>query len=247
MLHGCAQDAERFAASTRMHERTEAHGCWVLYPEQSVDANRGRCWNWFEPEHQRRGAGEPAIVAGMVRKIVRQHCLDARRVFVAGLSAGGAMAVILGRTCPDIFRGVGVCAGMPYAAARTATTAVMAMRGRHRSETAADDAARVPARAVRTLVIHGERDRTVVPKNAEAIVAMALDTFGPTTAEHEEGVSGGRAVRRVRYRTASGSIAVEHWTVAGAGHAWSGGAPGVFSDPLGPDASEVLLQFFLAP
>lgn len=242
MLHGCAQDAKGFAATTRMSQHADACGCWVLYPEQSSTAHRTRCWHWFEPEHQHRGAGEPAIIAGMVRKIVRQHRLDGRRVFVAGLSAGGALAVILGRTYPDLFRAVGVCAGMPYAAARTSTTALLAMRGRHRPPI---DIADMSVKPVRTIVFHGDRDRTVVLQNAEAIVSTAVGAFGPTTMEHEEGIAGGRTYRRVRYRLDTGIVVVESWTLHGVAHAWSGGAPGAYSDPLGPDVSAALMNFFL--
>lgn len=245
MLHGCAQDAERFAATTHLHTEAEAYGCWVLYPEQSVGANRHRCWNWFDPAHQQRGAGEPALLAGLVRKLIRIHRLDAGRVFVAGLSAGGALAVVLGRTYPDLFRGVGSCAGMPYASARTATTAVLAMRGRHRPAHETDAATGAAARPVRTVVIHGERDRIVVPRNADALVAQALQPFGATAADSESGVSGGRAFTCIRHRAAEGCVVVEQWKIESAGHVWPGGAAGAFSDPLGPDASAILLRFFL--
>jgi poly(hydroxyalkanoate) depolymerase family esterase len=245
MLHGCAQDAGRFAATTRMQQEAEGQGCWVLYPEQSVRTNRHHCWNWFDPAHQQRGSGEPAIVAGMVRKLIRVHGLDSSRVFVAGLSAGGAMAVVLGRTYPELFRGVGACAGMPYAAARTATTAMLAMRGRHRPAYGTDAATGAAARPVRTVVIHGGRDRIVVPQNADALVAQALKPFGETTADSESGTSNQRAFTRIRHRTADGCTVVEQWMIAGLGHAWSGGASGAFSEPLGPDASAILLRFFL--
>jgi len=241
MLHGCAQDAEHFAATTRMAAEAETYGCWVLYPEQSISANRHRCWNWFDPAHQERGAGEPAIVAGLVRKLVRVHRLDARRIFVAGLSAGAALAVVLGRTYPELFRGIGACAGMPYASARTATTAVLAMRGRHRPAHEAGAA----ARPVRTVVIHGDRDRTVVPRNADALVAQALQPFGETAVDSESGIASGRTFTRMRHRTADGCVVVEQWKIQEAGHAWPGGAAGAFSDPLGPDASTIMLRFFL--
>ncbi|WP_313913123.1 PHB depolymerase family esterase [Tahibacter sp.] len=245
MLHGCAQGAEGFVATTRMPAEAEAYGCWVLYPEQSVSANRHRCWNWFDPAHQQRGAGEPAILAGLVKKMIRVHGLDAGRVFVAGLSAGGALAVVLGRTYPDLFRGVGACAGMPYASARTATTAVLAMRGRHRPAHETDDATGAASQPVRTVVIHGERDRTVVPRNADALVTQALQPFGVTAADSESGISSGRAFTCIRHRTADGCVVVEQWKISGAGHAWPGGGAGAFSDSLGPDASAILLRFFL--
>jgi poly(hydroxyalkanoate) depolymerase family esterase len=245
MLHGCGQDAEQFACVTRMAERAGAYGAWVLFPEQLRSANRHACWNWFEPAHQGRGAGEPAILAGLMRKLVRLHHLDPHRVFVAGLSAGAAMAVILGRTYPDLVAAVGSVAGMPYGAARTAATALLAMRGRHRSDSGLEAALGLPGRPVRTLVLQGDRDRVVVPKNAARIAAAALAGCGPTIAEQETGTVGGRSVTRVRHRSAEGTVAVEQWTVHGAGHVWVGGGPGAFSDPRGPDASEALLVFFL--
>lgn len=247
MLHGCTQDAAGFARITRMASLAGAQGCWVLFPEQSAEVNRGRCWQWFEPGHQQRGAGEPAILAGMVRKLVREHQLDGQRVFVAGLSAGGAMAVILGRVYPDLFKAVGVCAGMPHGSARNAATAMLAMRGRHGVAGGPDRAGGSPGKPVRTIVVHGDRDRTVSPRNATAIVDAALDAFGPTTDEQEAGTAGGRNVIRVRYRTESGLVAAEAWTIHGAGHVWCGGAPGTFSDPRGPDVSAVMLRFFLKP
>lgn len=247
LLHGCAQDAVAFVESTRMLPQAEAAGCWVLAPEQTDRANRLRCWNWFEPAHQQRGAGEPSILAGLARKMVREHQLDSRRVFVAGISAGGAMAVVLARTYPDLFSAVGVYAGMPYGVARTAATAVAAMQGRHRSAIDAALAAGQEARPVRTLVFQGDRDKTVVPCNADAIVADALAAFGPLPAVHEQGTAGGRSFERIRHRLPGGVVAVEQWTVHGAGHVWSGGTASKGSETAGPDASAVMLDFFLQP
>lgn len=247
MLHGCSQDAEHFAAATRMASHADALGCWLLFPQQSATAQRGRCWQWFERSQQQRGSGEPAILAGMVRKAVRMHGLDGRRVFVAGLSAGAAMAVILGRTYPDLFRGVGAYAGLPYAAARTAATALLAMRGRLPPGADDEDKLSASRRPVRTIVFQGDRDRVVAPRNADEIVSQALRGFGPTQIHHDEGTVANRDFQRVRHVTAAGQIAVEHWTLAGAGHAWSGGAAGTYSDTRGPDASAAMLRFFLNP
>lgn len=247
LLHGCSQDAAAFARATRMAEHAGAAGCWTLFPEQTERSNRACCWNWFEPDHQRRGAGEPAILAGLVRKVVREHQLDQRRVFVAGLSAGGAMAVVLGRTYPELFAAVGVYAGMPYGAARTATTALLAMRGRHRPVVGATDEHASSPRPMRTIVFQGDRDRTVVRRNTDAVTAQALAAFGATTTQHDTGAAGGRSYERVRHITPGGVVAVEHWTIRGAGHAWSGGAVGAFSDTTGPDASAAMMDFFLRP
>lgn len=245
MLHGCMQDAAAFAHSTRMAELAGAAGCWVLFPEQAEQANRARCWNWFEPEHQGRGAGEPAVLAGLVRKIVAAQGLDRQRVFVAGLSAGGAMAVVLGRTHPELFAAVGVCAGMPYGAARTAATALLAMRGRHKAAVDATSGEGFSHQPVRAIVFQGTHDRTVAPANADAIASQALTGFGTVSVEAEEGAAGGRAFLRVRHRSPDGRVAVEQWTVRGGGHAWPGGRPGRFSDAAGPDASAAMLGFFL--
>ncbi len=245
MLHGCGQSADQFAETTRMANRAAASGCWLVFPEQSDRSHAGRCWQWFEPEHQRRDAGEPAILAGLAKSIARRFKLDTKRLFVAGLSAGGAMAVVLGRTYPDVFRGVAAYAGMPYAAASSAASAMLAMRGR---TTVSSELRRHEPRSerpVRTIVFHGNRDRVVALRNADRVVAQALEPFGETNREVERGRSAGRAFERIRYVTSHGTVAVEQWTVAGGSHAWSGGAGGRFSDPSGPEASQAILDFFM--
>jgi len=117
MLHGCTQTPDDFATGTRMNILAEERGCFVAYPAQSQKANISKCWNWFKPSDQDRDQGEPAIIAGLVRELLRTYRLDPERVYVAGLSAGGAMPVILGRTYPDMFAAVGVHSGLPYAVA----------------------------------------------------------------------------------------------------------------------------------
>ncbi|TDR35815.1 poly(hydroxyalkanoate) depolymerase family esterase [Tahibacter aquaticus] len=245
LLHGCAQDAERFAACTRMDALAEQHGFCVLYPEQSVRAQRQRCWNWFDPQHQQRGSGEPSLIAGMARKLVRQHRLAPRRVYVAGFSAGGAMAVVLGETYAELFRAVGVYAGMPYQSAQGATSAFLAMRGRHGLAAKTTPSA-VPPRALPVIVVQGDRDRTVHPSNASIIVRDALARFAPLSAEPQEGTAAGRTFSLTRYRDSDGDCLVEHWTIHGGRHAWSGGGTGLFADPLGPDISSAMVEFFLA-
>lgn len=237
MLHGCKQDPDDFATGTRMNEWAERLGFLVVYPAQSARANGSNCWNWFDPPHQARGDGEPAILAGLVQDLAQHHAVDPKRVFVAGLSAGAAMAVILGQTYPEIFAGVGAHSGLPQGAARDVGSAFAAMKGTRQAP------ATEAAAGVRTIVFHGDRDRTVVASNGEAIVAQALPgehTAPPETAAAEAGAT------RTVYRDATGRAQVEHWVLHGAGHAWSGGdADGSFTSTKGPDASAEMVRFFL--
>ncbi|MCD9095409.1 PHB depolymerase family esterase [Luteimonas sp. A1P009] len=247
MLHGCTQTPADFAAGTRMNALADAHGVIVVYPAQTARDNGQKCWNWFRSEDQTRDAGEPAILAGIVDDVARNHRVDTRRVYVAGLSAGAAMAVILGRTYPDRFAAVGAHSGLPFAAATDVPGAFAAMQGRSkRPETRPEgDAQRVP-----TIVVHGTADHTVRPDNGSAIVADATagnTTVAPLRAE----LSGttkinGRECTHTAFVDAEGRVRVEHVLIAGAGHAWSGGDPsGSHTDAKGPDASALILAFCL--
>ncbi len=241
MLHGCTQNPGDFAAGTAMDAWAAHQGgqrfC-VLYPAQSQDANPQRCWNWFKHNHQERGRGEPALLASMTRAVVRDHGLDADRVYVAGLSAGGAMAAILGATYPDVFAAAGVHSGLVVGAARNVPQAMGAMRNGSESEGAA---LRVP-----TIVFHGDRDQTVHPRNGEQVLASALAE--PGTATVEQGTAPqGRRYTVSTHHGADGQVLAEHWLVHDAGHAWSGGqAEGSYTDVRGPDATAQMLRFFWA-
>jgi poly(hydroxyalkanoate) depolymerase family esterase len=254
MLHGCTQSPDDFAAGTRMNALADEHGLLVAYPAQSANANGSKCWNWFRPQDQARGAGEPALIAGITGEIVSQHRVDASRVYVAGLSAGAAMAVILGRTYPDLYAAVGAHSGLPYRAAHDVATAFTAMKGgsvtggRHDEPRATGPGRQGVARPTPTIVFHGDRDHTVKPSNSAAIAAqVSVDGKSPTLHSSQEGVaSGGRTYTRMVYHDASGKTVVEQWRVHGAGHAWMGGsAKGTDTDPQGPDASAEMLRFFL--
>ena len=245
MLHGCTQTAGDFAAGTGMNALAEARGFLVLYPEQTQAANRTRCWNWFKRGSQRRDTGEPAIIAGMTREIIARYGIDRRRVYVAGLSAGGAMAAVMGETYPDLYAAVGVHSGLAAGIAHDVPSAFAAMRGN--AGAAAPGTGRAGHRPV--IVFHGDRDTTVHPRNGEDIISASLQGHAASdgTRSVERGrVPGGHAYTRNIHRDASGRVVLEHWVVHGAGHAWSGGTPrGSYTDPRGPDAGRAMLEFFL--
>jgi len=241
MLHGCTQDPDDFARGTRMNALARAQGFLVLYPAQSQRANAQRCWNWFKHNHQARGKGEPAILAGLVRQVIATHGVDPARVYVAGLSAGGAMAAILGDAYPDLFAAVGVHSGLAAGAATDVPSAFAAMGG------AAPAARRSPKSGTTppTIVFHGDADTTVHVVNGERVLACAGVS---ARAQAQRGASAhGVPWSRRAWVDGQGAERAEQWTIHGAGHAWSGGDPsGSFTDPRGPDASAEMLRFFLA-
>ena len=244
MLHGCTQSPADFAAGTRMNTLAREHGFVVLYPAQTQRGNAQRCWNWFKTQHQQRDRGEPALLAALTQSIVARENIDPARVYVAGLSAGGAMADILGRCYPELFAAVGVHSGLPAGAASNLQSALAAMQGGPSNEVAAaHETGVVPP----VIVFHGDADATVHPRNGAALVSAALGS-GRTAPRVTEGRSAqGHAFTRSEYLARDGSVAVEHWRLHGAGHAWSGGSTqGSFTDPTGSDASAEMLRFFLA-
>lgn len=236
MLHGCTQSPDDFAAGTRMNAVAAEHDVLVAYPEQTSAHNGARCWNWFKPGDQRRGGGEVALLAAIVDDVSRDHAIDRRRVFVAGLSAGGAAAAGLAQAYPEIFAAVGVHSGLACGAARDLPTALTAMRKGARGTAA------VP---IPTIVFHGDADRTVAPANATHVLAGAIG--GLASQGIMQGVApGGATYTREVWHDASGRTRAESWRIEGAGHAWAGGSPaGSFTDPRGPDASRAMMRFFL--
>lgn len=235
MLHGCTQNPDDFVRGTGMNDVAEAHGLIVAYPAQTGAHNAQSCWNWFRPGDQRRDAGEPAIIAGITRTLSEEFDIDPGRVYVAGLSAGGAMAAVMGDAYPELFAAVGVHSGLPVGSATDVVSAFAAMRGD--GVVAANGDA-----GVRTIVFHGGADTTVHPSNARRIVAA--NGSGTTV---ERGVSaGGRGYARTVRTGPDGATLSELWLIDGAGHAWSGGSSaGSYTDPTGPDASAEMVRFFL--
>lgn len=242
MLHGCTQTPEDFAAGTGMNALAETHRFVVIYPQQSRGDNAQSCWNWFSRGDQRRDKGEPAILAGLTRRIMAEHGVSKDRTFVAGLSAGAAMAVILGETYPDVFSGVGAHSGLPFGAARDVPSAFAAMAGNGQ-----DGSRPAPSgTAVPTIVFHGSADATVNPVNGDRIAQDVMARGSGVSVETEEqGFASNRSFRRRITATADGVSEFEHWLVDGLGHAWSGGQPqGSYTDPHGPDASAEMIRFF---
>jgi poly(hydroxyalkanoate) depolymerase family esterase len=249
MLHGCTQNPDDFAIGTGMNKLAEEHGFIVAYPEQSMSANHSACWNWFKFSDQLRDAGEPAIIAGITRSIIADFEIDASRIYVAGLSAGGAMAAVMSATYPELYAATGIHSGLAYGSATDMASAFAAMRG--------TPAPVVPGKGkrhlknvdsrVRTIVFHGAADHTVHPSNAEVILAEArAGLTGPVRETQQDGFAGGRAYTCTVIADARGVPHVEYWAIKGFGHAWSGGSPdGSYTDSHGPDASREMLRFFL--
>ncbi|QGZ40478.1 poly(hydroxyalkanoate) depolymerase family esterase [Pseudoduganella flava] len=243
MLHGCAQDPDDFAAGTQMNAVAEERRCFVVYPAQSADANNSRCWNWFNALDQQHGQGEPSIIAGITRDIMDTYPVAPGQVYIAGMSAGGAMAVIVGTLYPELFSAVGVHSGLPFASASDLPSALSAMK---RGATSARSA---KSAGLPIIVFHGDQDTTVHPVNGEELMAQGLRShpLGPMALPSQLAgrVPDGYAYTRIKHGLHDGSPLAEHWVIHGAGHAWSGGSSaGSYTDGKGPDASREMMRFF---
>ncbi|MCB0194519.1 MAG: PHB depolymerase family esterase [Anaerolineae bacterium] len=255
MLHGCTQSPDDFAASTRMNELGEEHTFLVAYPEQTFKANFTKCWNWFKVAEQQREQGEPSLIAGITREVMKAYNVDARRVYIAGISAGGAMAMVMGMTYPDLYAATGIQSGVPYGVAHNIPTglALIKMGG----STSADRLTSAPGdtskvRVVPTIVFHGDEDSMVNPCNGDSIIGQWMQVRAekekrpqPKVTVHRGQVPGGHSYTRSVYQEDGEPPIMEQWLVHGAGHAWSGGNPNIaWTDGKGPDASREMLRFF---
>jgi poly(hydroxyalkanoate) depolymerase family esterase len=257
MLHGCTQNPDDIAAGTRMNELADQRGFLVAYPAQTSAANGMNCWNWFSRKDQVRDRGEPALIAGITREVMRDYEVDPRKVFIGGISAGAAMAVIMATVYPELFAAVGVHSGLAYGAAHNATSAFVALRGRRKASADMPSVISRPERptamrATPTIVFHGDQDATVDPSNGTAVVdqaiSLAVDSHGPLQKTVQDRMTvNGREYTATIYRTHSRRPIIEYWELHGAGHAWSGGSSnGSFTDESGPDASAEMVRFFFS-
>jgi poly(hydroxyalkanoate) depolymerase family esterase len=261
LLHGCGQSGADLATVTRFNQLADRHGLILVYPEQLTAAHTARCWRWFEAAHQARGSGEPAILAGITAQVLAEQVrwrIDPERVYVAGLSAGGAMALVLGATYPDVYAAVGVHSATAYRSANGSRAALRAMNG-----TAAPPPLARPGRSPHalppTIVVQGSVDRTVRPVNATRIAQqwLAYRAAANPSPTNPARVTRSRVTRTrpgaarsattTRWYTARGHKVLEIVTVDGLGHAWSGGAKGLaYSDPRGPRATTAIWSFLSA-
>lgn len=261
MLHGCTQNAADFARGTSMNRLAASYGFMVLYPEQTPDRNASRCWNWFLPEDQHRGLGEPALIAGLVETVIRQYPVDWRRVYVAGFSAGAAMAVVLGVTYPDLFAAIGVHSGLEYGAAHDLPSALLAMQlggpDPEMQGTIVYAEMGSLARVMPVIVFHGDSDLTVREVNGQQVVRHWLRTgwlasggrvnvrFDAPDETFSGQIPDGYAYTVRRWLNGAGDVVAEYWLIRGMTHRWSGGDPsGSYTDPAGPSASQAMWAFF---
>lgn len=240
MLHGCTQSPDDFAAGTRMNDLAEEQVFLVAYPAQAPSANRSKCWNWFSAGDQQRDRGEPSLIAGITRQIMGEFAVEPERVYIAGLSAGGCAAAIMGTTYPDLYAAIGVHSGLACGAASDISSAFAAMR-----RGGSPGARRHGGPAVPTIVFHGDRDAIVNPANGDHVIAQSKAAAKLRTTVSRGEAPGGITYTRTVQTDDSGRPMLEHWTLHGAGHAWSGGsAAGSYTEPRGPDASREMLRFF---
>jgi poly(hydroxyalkanoate) depolymerase family esterase len=256
-LHGCTQTAAGFRALTRLDELAAKRGFVVVFPEQPKSRNQLGCWNWFQQDHMQRGAGEPSMIAGITNEVLQRYPIDPDRVYVTGLSAGGAMASVMGATYPDLFAAIGVAAGCEYAAG--AACAGYKGTDPEQSARAAYQAMGSLARPVPFIVFQGDKDKTVPPENADQLVqsGQAIADWADDGARNSSIPArpsrtsagwnqGGRSYTLRHYKDGHGHELAQYWMVHGMEHAWSGGdATQPYADPAGPDATAAMYDFFM--
>jgi poly(hydroxyalkanoate) depolymerase family esterase len=253
VLHGCTQDADDIAKGSRFNDAASLDGFIVLYPEQPAAAHARKCWNWYVPGEIHRGRGEAAIIANLTMQVMRDEGIDPHRVYLAGISAGAAMAANLAAGYPELFAAAAFHSGLPAFVA-TDTPSALAIMAKGPAES--DELGQLAfeemgsrARVVPVIAIHGAADPSVsivnlratarqwAVANALAAHASAPDPVEMHPADHR--LSG------QRYVLSNGTVLAEAWRVDGLAHAWSGGsAAGSYTDPSAPDATTMMIEFF---
>jgi poly(hydroxyalkanoate) depolymerase family esterase len=243
MLHGGTQPVLDYAAGTGMNQLADLHHFLVVYPEQDARANPMRYWNWFRPQDQQPRGGEPSLIAGITHEVIGDENADPDRVFIAGFSAGAAMATVMAATHPQLYAAAGVHSGLPYGAAHDVPSAFALMRG------GSPTSHREPPLRIPLIVFHGDHDEIVNVVNASNIRQQRLGIDGVVTAAdgvrvtHGQ-VPGGHPYTKTIYSD-DADVLLEQWIVHGAGHAWFGGTAGCsYTDPRGPAASAEMVRFF---
>jgi poly(hydroxyalkanoate) depolymerase family esterase len=266
MLHGCTQKVEELAAISGINELADKNNFLVAYPEQSVAANPLKCWNWFDPKHQSRDAGEPSLIAAVIQDIRTSYNIDEKRMYVVGISAGGAMAVVMGTAYPELFAGLGVIAGTEYKAALNVQDGLTAMKqggpDPNQQGLLAFQAIQKSPVGTKTrlplIVFQGTKDPYLSPVNTDQLITQWAQTHDylddgkdndsvsiRSAKEKKVDVPGGYSLTKSSYSDSQGHLLLEKWIVEGLGHAWPGSSvANPFADAKGPNATEEMWRFF---
>jgi poly(hydroxyalkanoate) depolymerase family esterase len=257
-LHGCTPSAGMFRQLTRWDALAEAKGFIVVFPQQSKDDNSMKCWNFFQQNHMQRGKGEPAVIAGLTQFIQQHYTVDAHRIYVNGLSAGGAMSSVMAATYPDLYAAAGIGSGCEYAA--TAACAGYKSADPATAGQQAYQAMGQYARQMPVILFEGDQDTTVPPVNADQIVQQWQVTNDYADGGGRDGsipvqptgvtrgtAPGGHPYTVTTYGDRGHKDLIQSWLVSGMGHAWSGGCScEQYADPAGPDETGAMYAFFMA-
>lgn len=266
MLHGCMQKAEDLAALAGMNDLADENNFLVAYPQQVATANPLGCWNWFDPKHQSRDAGEPALIAAVVQDIRSAYSIDGKRIYVVGISAGGAMAVVMAATYPELFAGLGVMAGVEYKAGTTVEGGLASMKSGGPDPNqqgllafqAMQQGLGAAKKRMPVIAFHGTKDPYLNPLNTDQLIAQWAQTNDylddgkdndsvsiQSPLETKGAVPNGYSYTRSQYKDGNGRLLMEKWIVEGLGHAWSGSPiANQFADAKGPKASAETWRFF---
>jgi poly(hydroxyalkanoate) depolymerase family esterase len=274
MLHGCGQNPDDFAAGTNMNTLAEKEKFLVLYPDMNrllnpsdlAGYNLFGCWNWFLDKNQHRGKGHPKLIYEIINEVKSKYKIDSNKVYAAGLSAGGALACILGVTYPDVFNSIGICSGLAYDAANVFfLTDPMAEEAKKSMEKGVPDPYACGNSAfqemgeykkkIRVIVFHGICDTTVHPINGQQVITQWAQTnflveggiglADVTPALVKSDIINKKSYTQHVYNDGDGEPLLELWMIDKMGHTWSGGSPnGSYTDPLGPNATEIIWDFF---